>query len=471
MPRILIVDDEPHLREAISIVLRTAGYFVETADNGEAAVEAYRLEPYDALVLDIALPGMSGVETLAAIKAFSPGVVAVFITAHGSIASAVEAIRTGGFDYLPKPFDNDELVLKIERALNHRRMSARVVELEEQLEAQTSFSGIVGRSESIRVAVGRLSRVAGSDVTVLLSGESGTGKELAARLVHQRSARAAGPFVPVNCGAILPTTAESELFGHEKGAFTDAREDRRGIFERAQRGTVFFDEIADLPIDLQVKLLRVLQEKEVVRLGGSKAVAVDVRVVAASHKNLSDEVRAGRFREDLFWRLKVFSVEMPPLRERIEDLPLLIDHLLQAVNAECRTTILGLKPKALRRLQQHGWPGNVRELLNVLKHGAIMADGAMIGELDLPQDLLETSAETIPNLPLPSGKDQHLKTARADADRRLIQAALRRFEGNRAAAAVALGISQRSLFYKLKQHRLDEASEGNELIENGISGR
>jgi len=469
MARILVVDDEPHLLKAIRMVLTTAGHFVETVDTGEAAVEAYRREPHDALVLDIALPGMTGVETLASIKAFSPGVVAVFITAHGSIASAVEAIRTGGFDYLPKPFDNDELVLKVERALNHRELSARVVDLEEQLEAQTSFAGIVGSSDSIRGVVRRLSRVAGSDVAVLLSGESGTGKELAARLVHQRSARAAGPFVAVNCGAILATTAESELFGHVKGAFTDARADRLGIFERAQRGTVFLDEIADLPLGLQVKLLRVLQEKEVVRLGGSKAVAIDVRVVAASHKNLADEVRAGRFREDLLWRLKVFPVEMPPLRERLEDLPLLIAHLLQAVNAECRTDILGVESEALLRLQQHSWPGNVRELLNVLKHGAIMADGAMIGELDLPQDLSETLPEaTTPGLL--NSSDQDLRAARTDADRRLIQAALRRFEGNRAAAAAALGISQRSLFYKLKQHRLDEISKavGSPAARSGL---
>lgn len=462
MTRILVVDDEPHLREAIQMVLTAAGHAVDVAGSGEAAVEAQRRSPYDALVLDIALPGMTGVETLAAIKAFSPQVVAVFITAHGSIASAVEAIRTGGFDYLSKPFDNDELVLKVERALAHRQLTTRVSELEEQLEARTTFAGIVGRSTAIQTAVSRLSRVAGSDVSVLLSGETGTGKELAARTIHRRSARASGPFVAINCGAVPATLAESEFFGHERGAFTDAKSDRRGLFERAHRGTLFLDEIADLSVELQVKLVRALQEKEIVRVGGNKAVAVDVRVVAASHKNLDAEVREGRFREDLFWRLNVFAIEMPPLRDRLDDIPLLIEHLLEAVNAECRTQIIGVDPVVCARLTAHSWPGNVRELLSVLKHGAIMAEGSTIRLTDLPAYLLQSAATTASRNDAHNGPSTAatLKGAIADTEQRLIQAALRRFEGNREAAASALGISRRKLFYKLKAHRAAVIDDG-----------
>lgn len=468
MTRILVVDDEPHLREAIQMVLTAAGHAVDVAGSGESAVEAQRRSPYDALVLDIALPGMTGVETLAAIKAFTPQVVAVFITAHGSIASAVEAMRTGGFDYLPKPFDNDELVLKVERALAHRQLTTRVSELEEQLEARTTFAGIVGRSTAIQTAVSRLSRVAGSDVSVLLSGETGTGKELAARTIHRRSARASGPFVAINCGAVPPNLAESEFFGHERGAFTDAKSDRRGLFERAQHGTLFLDEIADLSPDLQVKLVRVLQEKEIVRVGGNRVVAVDVRVVAASHKNLETEVREGRFREDLFWRLNVFAVEMPPLRDRLDDIPLLIEHLLEAVNAECRSQVISLDPVVHARLTAHSWPGNVRELLSVLKHGAIMAEEPTIRLADLPAYLLHSTATTFyrNHESDDASGPATLKAAIAETEQRLIQAVLRRFEGNRDAAASALGISRRKLFYKLKAHRMTGIDDGPDEIDD-----
>jgi DNA-binding NtrC family response regulator len=463
MTRILVVDDEPNLREAIQMVLTAASHTVDVVGSGETAVEAHRRAPYDALVLDIALPGMNGVETLAAIKVLTPEVVAIFITAHGSIASAVEAMRTGGFDYLPKPFDNDELVLKVERALAHRRLTNRVQELEEQLEARTAFADIVGRSAAIQTTVGRLSRVAGSDVSVLLSGETGTGKELAALTVHRRSPRASGPFVPVNCGAVPPTLAESEFFGHERGAFTDAKNDRRGLFERAHRGTLFLDEIGDLSADLQVKLVRVLQEKEITRVGGSRSVAVDVRIVAASHKKLETEVREGRFREDLFWRLNVFTIEMPPLRDRLDDIPLLIEHLLKPVNAECRSRIVGVDPCVRDRLCTHSWPGNVRELLSVLKHGAVMSVGATIGLADLPAYLLEPTPTSPPREGEAVGATTPgtLKAAIAETERRLIQAVLRRFEGNSEAAAAALGISRRKLFYKLKVHRagLSEVGE------------
>lgn len=450
MARILVVDDEPYLLEAIKLVLQANGHIVETAGSGEQAVEKQRGSPFDALVLDISLPGMNGVDTLAAIRKFTPDVVTVFITAHGSIASAVEAMRTGGFDYLPKPFDNDELVVKVDRALEHRRLLTRVSELETDLEARTTFPGIVGRSPVLQETIRRLAKVAGTDVPVLITGETGTGKELAARTIHRRSERADGPFVPVNCGAITAGIAESELFGHERGAFTDARSERRGLFEQAQRGTVFLDEVGDLPLDIQVKLLRVLQEKEIVRVGGSRAIPIDVRVVAATNRHLPQDVSAGRFREDLYWRLNVFPVEMPPLRRRNGDLPLLVEHLLELINAECRSHVTGLSPELMKQLNAYSWPGNVRELISVLKHGAIMAEGPTLRVHDLPAYLYQSGppGKTAASVAQPTG-GKTLEESLAETERLLIVAALKRFGGDRAAAAAALGISRRTLYNRM----------------------
>ena len=466
MARILVVDDEPYLLEAIKLVLQARGHLVETAGSGEQAIDKQRGSPFDALVLDISLPGMNGVDTLAAIRKFTPDVVTVFITAHGSIASAVDAMRTGGFDYLPKPFDNDELVVKVDRALEHRRLLTRVSELETDLEARTTTPGIVGRSPVLQEAIRRLAKVAATDVSVLLTGETGTGKELAARTIHRRSERADRPFVAVNCGAITATLAESELFGHEKGAFTDARSERRGLFEQAQRGTVFLDEVGDLPLDIQVKMLRVLQEKEVMKVGGNRAIPVDVRVVAATNRDLADDVKAGRFREDLYWRLNVFSIEMPPLRRRQEDLPLLVDHLLERINAECRSKITGLTPELHKRLREYSWPGNVRELISVLKHGAIMAEGPTLDIDHVPAHLSRSAAPLKANAS--SGDSfggKTLEESLAEAERLLIVAALKRFEGNRAAAAAALGISRRTLYNRMTgleiQSALDEPDDSD----------
>ncbi len=468
MSRILVVDDEPHLREAVRLVLTACGHSVEVHETGESAIDAYKRSPCELLLLDISLPGLSGVEVLRSIRTSDAAATAIFITAHSSVESAVEAMRAGGFDYLPKPFDNNELVLRVDRALAHQRLSARVHELEGQLEARSDFAGIIGRSHAIQQVVGRLSRVARSDVTVLLCGETGTGKELAARTLHRRSPRGQGPFVPINCGAIPATLAESELFGHERGAFTDAKQERRGIFERGHRGTVFLDEIGDLPSEMQVKLLRVLQEKEVVRVGGTRSIPVDVRIIAATHRTLTDEVAANRFREDLFWRLNVFQVDMPPLRAHLDDLPLLVDHLLEHVNAECRSQIDGVDTEALRCLEGHHWPGNVRELLSVLKHGAIMADGTTIAARHLPAYLVGGPHAVKPgseSTRAPSS--DRLKGALAALERELIEAALQAAGGNRDEAAASLGISRRTLFYKLREYRLTStgtgASEDNAL--------
>jgi DNA-binding NtrC family response regulator len=448
MSRILVVDDEPNLREAIRYVLLARGYTVDAVGSGEQAVVEHRQQPYDLVILDISLPGISGLTTLAQLRAITPGLMAVFITAFGSIASAVEAIRSGGFDYLTKPFDNEDVVLTVERALEHRRLTARVQELEADLAARTNFVGIVGTSTALQEAVRRIARVARADTTVLLSGETGTGKELAARTVHRSSDRASGPFIAINCGAISSTLAESELFGHERGAYTDAKTERRGPFELAEKGTVFLDEVGELSSELQVKLLRVLQEREVVRVGGNRAIPVDIRVVAATNRDLAQDVRSGRFREDLFWRLNVFSIEMPPLRDRPEDIPLLVSYLLDRVNAECRSRVAELAPEVSEVFTRHAWPGNVRELANVLRHAAIMVDGSVVKYSDLPPYLMrDRAAESHPD-------GVTLDAALADTERRLIAATLRRFQGHRRAAAVALGISRRTLYNKMVAHGL-----------------
>ncbi len=447
MARLLVIDDEPALRDAIVMVLQAAGHAAHAVATGEDGLLAHAASPFDALVVDITLPGLSGIDVVRRIRKTSPDVPVVFITAHSSIASAVEAIRAGGFDYLPKPFDNDELVLKVDRAIAHRQLNQRVHTLERDLQTRTSFPAIVGQSAAITEVTRTLAKVAPTDVTVLITGESGTGKELAARSIHRHSPRSGGPFVAINCGAIPATLAESELFGHERGAFTDAKGERLGVFERARSGTLFLDEVGDLPLDLQVKLLRVLQEGELVRVGGSRPITVDVRVVAATNRDLPSDVRAGLFRDDLFWRLNVVSVAMPPLRERRDDLPLLIEHLLALVNAECRSEVQGLTASAMAAVRAHHWPGNVRELLNALRRGAIMTEGDQIDLPHLPASIVNGAADD-------DRKElAALQDALAETERRAIEAALASVGGNRDRAAQALGISRRTLFNKLKRAR------------------
>ncbi len=453
MHRILVVDDEPNLLAAIVGLLAARGFAASGCATGEEAIAIQpKLRP-DAVVLDIMLPGLSGHETFTRLRELDPSLAGVFITAHGSVPSAVAAIRSGGYDYLIKPFDNDHLVLTVERSLERRGLVARVRELEHDLSARSEFSAIVGRAPAIVDAIRKLARVSGTDATVLLTGESGTGKELAAKSLHRASSRANKPFVAINCGAIASSLAETELFGHERGAFTDAKTEHPGRFEQADQGTLFLDEIGELVPDLQVKILRVLEEGEVHRVGGHRSLRVSVRVIAATNRDLAREVTAGRFREDLFWRLNVIQVEMPSLRQRREDLPLLIDVLLDRVNAECRTAVTGLSNEVMDRLNAHAWPGNVRELLNVLRHAVVMADESTIQLSDLPDYVVRHRPETLPG----SSTNQNLEHALATTERQLIAAMLERFRGNRTAAAEALGIDRRTLHKKLLRYRREDS--------------
>ena len=461
MARILVVDDEAHLRNAISLVLTTHGLTVECAGSGEEALDVFAHDPPDVVVLDVRLPGMSGFDVFKRFRELDPLCVCVFITAHGSVPAAVDAMRAGAFDYITKPFDNDDLRLKITRAVEHRQLTRRVNDLESDVSARAGFVGIVGQGRAIEQMLRRLAKVGRSDATVLLTGESGTGKELAARRLHRTSSRAREAFVAVNCGTIPSTLAEAALFGHERGAFTDARQRHRGYFEQAHKGTLFLDEVGDLPLEVQVKLLRTVQEGEVLRVGAEQPIKVDVRLIAATNKDLRAEAAAGRFREDLFWRLNVFPVAMPALRDRTEDLPLLIDHLLDRVNAEFHTRIGGVTDEVLQVFVEHPWPGNVRELMNVLRHGAIMTEGDVIDLEHLPDYL--TSYSTKDEIAGPGasalGGGETLDEAMAATEHRLLQAALERARGNQSAAAAALGIDRRTLHEKLRRYRSRDRSE------------
>lgn len=456
MARILVVDDDAAVRGALSALLEYHGHTVELAHDGEAGVASHARRSPDLAILDLTLPGISGVQAFEQIRRHDADALAIFLTAFGTIRSAVEAIRLGGFDFLTKPFDNDELMVTIDRALAFRRLSERVATLEADLETKSTFSAIIGRSDAMRDVLRTLAKVAPLDTTVLLLGESGTGKELVAQSLHRHSRRASKPFIAINCGAIAPTLVESELFGHERGAFTDARETRPGRFEQAEGGTILLDEIGELPLQSQATLLRVLQEREISRIGGRKPIPIDVRIVAATNRNLAQAVTSGTFRSDLYYRLNVFELTLPPLRQRREDLPLLIEHFIDRLNVRLDLRIQGVTPAARDCLVSYDWPGNVRELENALQRAMILADGPMIELGQLPPALAPAqptvTAQSHPELP---GRfEDVVAKATERVERTLIENTLVLCRGNRTKTAAALGMSRRTLFTKLKKLRV-----------------
>jgi DNA-binding NtrC family response regulator len=452
MARILLIDDEPSICRALQRLLTDRAHVVEIVGSGELALVAARANPPDAALIDLALPGMNGLDAFLAMRQQDQAMVGIFITAHGSIRSAIAAVRAGGFDYLTKPFDNDELLLTLDRGLEMRRLAREVQTLREEVDGRKSFPGIVGAGTRMQEVLRMLAKIASSDATVLILGESGTGKELVARSLHRQSRRAAGPFVPVNCSAIPSTMIEAEFFGHERGAFTDAKEARIGWFEQARGGTLFLDEVGDLSADAQAKLLRVLEDRQVTRLGSRQPVSVDVRLIAATNKDLEGAQEEGRFRGDLYWRLHVLTVALPPLRERREDLPSLIDFFIDRCNSEFGRSITGVADEARRALLSHDWPGNIRELENALKRAIILADGSALQLGDLPPQFSRRPSEVVP-----ADGAQHRPTlleaiarATSQVERGMIEATLLEYQGNRSAAADALGINRKTLFNKLR---------------------
>ena len=459
-PRILVVDDEPSMREMLRIVLRRDGYDVVIAQNGTDGMERLRTEPFDLLLSDIRMPDVSGVEVLRAAKQINPDILAFMMTAFASTETAVEAMRLGALDYFTKPFSMDELRLKIRQHLEAKRLKQENLLLKRALNSRHEFSSILGRSDAMQVVFSTIETVANTTSTVLISGESGTGKELVARAIHFNSLRRDRPFVAVNCGAVPETLLESELFGHVRGAFTDAHMNKKGLMEVAEGGSIFLDEIGEMATSMQVKLLRVIQDRRFRRLGGTDEVQADVRIIAATNQDLPKMVADGRFREDLYYRLNVLSIQVPPLRDRMEDIPLLAAHFLEQFAAQMGKTVKTISAPALQLLQEHEWRGNVRELQNAMERAVALERTEAILPESLPNDVRQgrssiapASPEAPPGLPaLGDGFD--LEARGEEFYRHYLALALERAGGVQVKAAELLGMSFRSFRYYVKKYNL-----------------
>ncbi|HET9554205.1 MAG TPA: sigma-54 dependent transcriptional regulator [Anaeromyxobacteraceae bacterium] len=456
MPRaILIVDDDASMRHLLTVILADRGYEARAVASAEAALEEAAAREYDVVLTDVRMPRVDGIALTRALLERQPGLTVIVMSAYGSHDAAIEAMKAGAYDFLPKPFKPDEVVLCLRKAEERERLARENRRLRAELRGgPAGAGGIVAAAEPMRAVLRQLGKVAPQKTTVLLTGESGTGKELVARALHDLSPRAGLPFVAVNCGAIPEALLESELFGHARGAFTDAVRAKKGLVAEADGGTLFLDEIGELPLPLQVKLLRVLQEEEVRPVGENRAVRVDVRVVAATARDLAAAVAEGLFREDLYWRLNVVGVRLPPLRERPEDVEPLARHFLARLGAlRPELPPLELAPEALLALRAHRWPGNVRELQHALERAVVLAEGAVIGEEDLPETVRAPPRTAAP-LP-PAGEDLSVKRAIRAVEERLIRAALARTGGNKSRAAELLDLSYRALLYKIKDYGVE----------------
>jgi two-component system response regulator AtoC len=453
MRRVLVVDDEENLRLVLRTLLKRQGYEVETAESGEQALGLVDTFGPDVILTDVRMPKMGGLDLLATLQAKGNEATVIVMSAYGNVDLALEAIKAGAYDYVQKPFKHEEIVLALRKAEEREALRRENRALREEIRKEHQFEEILAKSQAMQDIFRTIAKIADYKSTVLISGESGTGKELVARALHRRSSRRGAAFVAVNCGAIPENLLESELFGHKKGAFTDANSDRRGLFEEADGGTLFLDEIGELPIALQVKLLRVLQDEMIRRLGDSRDVKVDVRIIAATHRDLAAEVKAGRFREDLFYRLNVLPIVVPPLRARRDDIALLVDHFVARNNARLGTSIRGVDTEARRILVEYAWPGNVRELENTIERAMVLSEGDSLGAADLPDRIRE--ARDPVQVQLASGELSIKKTTRV-IEETLIRRALQKTRGNRTRAAEVLELSHRALLYKIKDYKITD---------------
>ena len=453
MRRVLVVDDEENIRLVLRTLLKKHGYEVELADSGEAALAALDAFDPDVILTDVRMPRMGGLDLLGALKARQHLATVIVMSAYGNVDLAIEAMKAGAYDYVGKPFKPDEVVLALRKAEEREALRRENRALKEQIHKDNQFESILAKSKEMLDIFKTIAKIADFKTTVLITGESGTGKELVARAIHGRSVRKAAPFVAINCGAIPENLLESELFGHRKGAFTDASADRRGLFEEADGGTLFLDEIGELPVNLQVKLLRVLQEGHIRRLGDTKDVKIDVRIIAATHRDLGADVKAGRFREDLIYRINVLAIHIPPLRDRREDVNLLIDHFVTRNNARLGTGIRGLSPEARKLLLEYGWPGNVRELENTIERAMVLAESDVLQTCDLSERIRDALDPV--QVHLASGELSVKKTTAA-IEEILIRRALQKTKGNRTRAADLLEISHRALLYKIKDYKITD---------------
>ncbi|MBI5776658.1 MAG: sigma-54-dependent Fis family transcriptional regulator [Nitrospirae bacterium] len=441
---ILIVDDEPEMRALLRDELQERGYRVAAVANGREALKKLGEEEYAVVLTDLRMQGMQGLELLNEVKQGSPGTNVIIMTAFGSVESAIEAMKHGAYDYVTKPIKNEEMALVVEKAVRDALLRREVQQLRRAVREDYSFHQILGKSKPMREVFDLIRRVADSQTNVLITGESGTGKELAAKAIHFNSDRRSGPFVPVNCAAIPEALLESELFGHMKGAFTDAKGDKRGLFEEAHGGTLFLDEISELPVMLQAKLLRAIQEKEIRRVGSTKSIAVDVRIIAATNLSLTDEVKAKRFREDLYYRLNVIEIRMPPLRERREDILLLVDAFLKKCADASRKMVKGIVESALALLMDYPWPGNVRELENVIERAVTLARGEKVMPEDLPPAIHGSRGD---KKVIDDAADRTLPLD--EVEKEYILRILDKTGGNKYQAAQILGIDRKTLYRKL----------------------
>lgn len=453
MTRVLVVEDEENLRLVLKTFLRRHDYEVEVAADGQEAMPMIDGFGPDFVITDVRMPRVGGLDLLSAIQAKSSPSTVIVMSAYGSHDLALEAIQAGAYDYVSKPFKPEELLLCLKKAEERESLKKENRALRKEILGNSQFENILAKAPQMEAIFRTILKVADYKTTVLILGESGVGKELVAKAIHNQSCRKNCAFVAVNCGAIPETLLESELFGHKRGAFTDAVSDRRGLFEEASGGTLFLDEIGELPAPLQVKLLRVLEDGRIRRLGESQDIEVDVRIVAATHRNLMNEAKVGRFREDLFYRLNVLPISVPPLRDRKEDIPLLIDHFVARNNARLGTEISGVDSEARRLMYEYAWPGNVRELENTVERAMVLSESQQITALDLPERVRDVRDPI--KLQLASGELSIKKTTRF-VEEVLIRRALQKTKGNRTRAAELLEMSHRALLYKIKDYELKD---------------
>ena len=442
-PTLLIVDDDSGHRKMLTTLLSGWGYPVMEAESGEAAIDLVRTTRLDAVLMDVRMAKMDGIEATRTIRSFHPGLPILIMTAHSSVASAREALKAGAYDYLTKPIDFDELRLALDRALDHTRLAEENRKLRSELAETAQVPALIGSSPAMRPLFDMIGMVAPSEATILITGQSGTGKERVARAIHALSPRAEGPMVAVNCAALSESLLESELFGHEKGAFTGAEKKRDGRFVAAGGGTLFLDEVGEMALPLQAKLLRAIQEREIQRVGSDKAISVDVRILAATNRDLKAMAKAGSFREDLFYRLNVITLEVPALKDRTEDIPLLAQHFLEKFAATNRKNLKGFTPRAMDRLRTHDWPGNVRELENAVERAVILSMGDTLPESLFPG----LSDRPVAGTAALSG-DRSLSAIEKDA----VAATLEKTGGNKSEAARVLGITRATLHAKLRKY-------------------
>jgi two-component system response regulator AtoC len=453
--RILVIDDEENMRHMLAVLLEKEGYQVDGAGDGKQGLDLALDNFYDIILCDLKMPVMNGMAFLEKFQDMRQESTVIVMSAYGTLDTAIEAMKCGAYDYVSKPFKPDEILLTLKKAEERERLRKENRLLQQSMRERYSFAEMIGRSSAMQEIFATIDKVADYKTSVLITGESGTGKELIARAIHYNSSRANKPLVTVNCGAIPEMLLESELFGHKKGSFTDAIKDKKGLFQEAHGGSIFLDEIGELPRPLQVKLLRALQEEEIKRVGDNQSIKIDIRVMAATTKDLAEEAEAGRFRDDLYYRINVLHIAIPPLRERSEDIPLLIQHFVSKTGKRLESEVDGVSPAAGRALQRYSWPGNVRELENVIERAMVMASSRTIESEDLPPFLRpETETSEI----LADEENLSIKEASRRLEKTLIRKALEKTGGNRTQAAKILEISHPALLYKIKSYELGKSS-------------